>query len=246
MGFESINNFIERKNKIEQKRPKLEMFFNLITIDGVDGAGKDTIAKYVKEQLSVKYPHKVVSIVDITHFSGSLKQERLKDFKDSGKISKDNFDKLYTAGLNRAYEEVVLPKIEADEIVIIPRSEVNLLRYAYQKENKEMIENRINNIEDGTMSHKTIPGNRIFINVDPETQMHYLDSRGNLSEYDPKNIEESNLMVESQKKAFSFIKENKPVDQNIIIFDNKEQDHKSLDEYLRQSAKEIVSKIYIK
>lgn len=246
MKFENINNFIERKKTIEQKRPHPEMFFNLITIDGVDGAGKDTIAKYVKDKLMEKYPGKIINIVDITHFQGSSKQERLNNFKNLGKIPKSNFDKLYTAGLNRAYEEVVLPKIEAGEIVIIPRSEVNLLRYAYEKDDQDMIEKRIQSIEDGTMSQRTIPGNRIFINIDPETQIDNLNSKGNLSEYDPKNINESESMIKSQEKVSNFFIENKPEEQKIIIFNNKKQNIDSLDEYFKKSADEIVSQIYIK
>ncbi len=245
MKFENITNFIERKKTIEQKRPQLEMFFNLITIDGVDGAGKDTIARYIKDKLMEKYPGKIINIIDITHFQGSPKQDRLNNFRNLGKISKSNFDKSYTAGLNRAYEEIILSKIEAGEIVIVPRSEVNLLRYAYEKDDQDMIEKRIQSIKDGTMSQRTVPGNRIFINIDPETQIDNLNLRGNLSEYDPKNINESESMIKSQEKVSNFFIENKPEEQNIIIFDNKKQNPDSLDEYFKRSADEIVSKINI-
>ncbi len=82
---EGIQKFIEYKRSVEKEHPQLTAEPRLITIDGVDGAGKSTITRKLVKKLQETFGDKVV-LVDITNLRGSPKQERLREIAKREKI----------------------------------------------------------------------------------------------------------------------------------------------------------------
>ncbi len=70
---ESIQEVVERKNKFLESREgySLHVAERLITIDGVDGAGKETMADVLLRKMMEKFGNDAVIKIDITHFVGS-------------------------------------------------------------------------------------------------------------------------------------------------------------------------------
>lgn len=242
MKIGSINHFLKKKYRIKLERKQTEVIKNIITIDGVDGAGKDLLAINLRKELLNRFPERIINIIDITHFSGSPKLNKLGSLLKAGRISKKNMDNLYTASLNRAYDEIVLPRAQKGEVIIIPRSEVNLLRFAIEDDNKSMILKRHETIQNGTMSYITAPGNRVFLDVKPMTQLRNLVKRGNLSQYDPKNLMESKSMITSQEKVKQYFIEHRLQGQNFIIIHNEFVQDIFLKDYFNNLSKVIADK----
>lgn len=74
---EGIQKFIEYKQGVEKERPFLTGEQNLITIDGVDGVGKSSIARKFVEKLQERLGKDKAILVDITNLRGSPKQEKV-------------------------------------------------------------------------------------------------------------------------------------------------------------------------
>ncbi len=243
----SLNDFVNYKNFLENKYPKLHTEYRLITVDGVDGCGKSYVSEAIASELRKKFGDDQVVIVDVTHFQGTLGQEKIGEEREKKKRKKLplNDSLAYMSTVNRAYIEAIWPLLEQDKIVIVPRSELNLIRYSieHSDKNPEMMKNEMQTLLSGAMTHKLFAGNRIFINVTPEDQMAMLELRGENSEYDPSNIDESKSMVESQNEIFDFTKAisvDKEV--NIIEVDTYPAESKEL---FRGSVLEAVKKFII-
>ncbi len=198
---EGIQEFIEYKKSVEKERPLLTIEPRLITIDGVDGIGKSTIAKKFVEKLRKRFGEDKVVLVDITNFRGSPKQEKLGAIAKQENINDLRLDALYAAGVNRAYEEVIIPALEQDKIVVADRSEIDLLRYALEYSDKESIEKRKKYIQDGTITHRLWAGNRIFLESNPEDAWENLKYREHNSRYDPTSLEEVEANINAQHEA---------------------------------------------
>jgi len=245
----SLSDFVNYKNFLENKYPKLHTEYRLITVDGVDGCGKSYVSEAIASELRKKFGDDQVVIVDITHFQGTLGQEKIGQEREKRKREKNklplNDSFAYMSTVNRAYNEAIWPLLEQDKIVIVPRSELNLIRYSieHSDKNPEMMKNEMQTLLSGAMTHKLFAGNRIFINVTPEDQLTMLELRGENSEYDPSNIDESKSMVESQNEIFDFTKVI-PVDKevNVIKVDTYPTESKEL---FRGSVLEAVKKFII-
>lgn len=103
---EGIQKFIEYKQGVEKERPFLTGEQNLITIDGVDGVGKSSIARKFVEKLQERLGKDKAILVDITNLRGSPKQEKLRYIAKQEVTAESRLDMLYAAGVNRAYEEI--------------------------------------------------------------------------------------------------------------------------------------------
>lgn len=198
---EGIQEFIEYKQSVEKERPLLTIEPRLITVDGVDGAGKSTVTRKLAEKLRKRFGEDKVILVNITNFRGSPKQEKLGAITKQENINTLRLDALYVAGVNRAYEEVIIPALEQDKIVVADRSEIDLLRYALEYGDEESIEKRKKYIQDGTITHRLWAGNRIFLESNPEDVWENLKSRRNNSRYDPTSLEEVEANINAQHEA---------------------------------------------
>lgn len=244
----SIQQFIEYKHSIEKERPILTVEPRLITIDGVDGSGKSTIARKVFERLEEKFGKGKVVLVDITNLRGSPKQERLRKIAEVESMAGDRLDKIYAAGVNRAYEEIIIPSLKEGKIVVVDRSKIDLLRYALEKEDQEAIERRGKYLKEGTPTHRFWAGNRIFIEAESDDILQNLSERKNLSKYDPKNIEGIEKRIFAQQEAESRIMNMQHESGDIKVVTKRNEridDPKMKESYLDKLADEIVNDLEI-
>lgn len=202
---EGIQKFVEYKRSVEKERPQLTAESRLITIDGVDGAGKSTITQKLVKKLQETFGKDKVALVDITNLHGSPKQERLLEVAKRKKITGKQLDAFYVAGINRAYEEIIIPALNERKIVVADRSEVDLLRYAIEHKDKTSIEKRKQYIQDGNITHRLWAGNRIFIGVDPKDAWENLRHRKRNGQYDPSSLEEMEKSNDAQREAQEYI-----------------------------------------
>lgn len=242
-----IQNFIEYKRSVEKERPLLTTESRLITIDGVDGSGKSTIAKKLAEKLQERFGKDKILLVDITNLNGSPKQERLSIIAKQQDIATPRLDTLYAAGVNRAYDEVIVPVLQEGKIVVVDRSEVDLLRYALENSDKKSIEKRKTYIQNGTTTHRLWAGNRIFLEADPKDAWENLKSREQRSQYDPVSLREAETSSKAQKEAEEYI-ESLPHQGKVQVVREKVrriEDISKREEYLDKLAGKLFARIHL-
>lgn len=196
-----INEFIRYKRSVERERPVLTSEPRIVTIDGIDGSGKSTIARKVFEKLQEKYGPGRVVLVDVTNLSGSVKQEKLGTIAKLKSLTGEQIDRIYAAGVNRAYEELILPALKDGKIVIVDRSEIDLLRFALESKNQSLINQRRKYIQEGAVTHRLWAGNRVFIEIEAKDAWKNLSKRQKSSQYDPKSFEETQRRITFQEQA---------------------------------------------
>ena len=268
---ESIENFIKRKNKFTESREghNLHVFDRLVTIDGVDGSGKDTISEYLLKKMKERFGEENVIQIDVTHFKdneGRVTGLGERVFGDNGQdgyfnvrngakkinnqelfdLKDQQIDKAFIAGVNRAYTEKVIPALESGKIVIIPRSELNLLRFALQENNKEKIDREIKYLLDGTTTSGIIAGNRIFVHVNPVDMLRNIEMRGNRTDLDPKDIQDAETFVKTQSEAedfFTGLSSDKEV--NFIRVENNTVDTKDIKNHMEKLCENIINSLVL-
>jgi len=244
---EGIQKFIEYKRSVEKERPFLTAEPNLITIDGVDGTGKSTIARKLAEKLQERFGEDKVILVNITKLRGSPKQEKLHSVANHKHITGPRLDMLYAAGVNRAYEEIIIPALNEGKIVIVDRSEVDLLRYAIEHDNKTSIEKRKKYIQDGSITHRLWAGNRIFIEADPKDAWENLKNREHKSQYDPTSLAEVEIRGKAQQEAEEYIKslphigEVKIIKERVTRIENETEREK----YLNMLVEKLITNLHL-
>jgi len=244
---EGIQKFIEYKRSVEKERPFLTVEPNLITIDGIDGAGKSIIARKLAEKLQERFGEDKVILVDITNLRGSQKQERLRHIAKHKHITGPRLDMLYAAGINRAYEEIIIPALNEGKIVIVDRSEVDLLRYAIEHNNKISTEKRKKYIKDGSITHRLWAGNRIFLKVDPKDAWENLENRGYKSQYDPISLEEVKISDKAQQEAEQYIESLPHIGEMKIIKEKitRIESETKRDEYLNTLVEKLITNLHL-
>lgn len=244
---EGIQKFIEYKRSVEKERPFLTVEPNLITIDGIDGAGKSTIARKLVKKLQERFGEDKVMLVDITNLRGSQKQERLRHIAKHKYITGSRLDMLYAAGINRAYEEIIIPALNEGKIVIVDRSEVDLLRYAIEHNNKISTEKRKKYIKDGSITHRLWAGNRIFLKVDPKDAWENLENRGYKSQYDPISLEEVKISDKAQQEAEQYIESLPHIGEMKIIKEKitRIESETKRDEYLNTLVEKLITNLHL-
>jgi len=238
-----IKKFIEYKRSVERERPILFVEPRIITIDGVDGAGKSSVAQKIFDGLQKRYGKGTVVIAN--RLIGPEQKRLQKLINDKNLTNKKQIDNIYSAMINRIYKEVVIPAINTGKIVIIDRSEIDLLRYAIESGKKDLIEERKKQIQEGTLTHRLWAGNRIFLRMSTEDIEHNLSQRMQIWPSDPKTRDEiekrKNMEKEAEKEIFSMLHKGQV---NIIEKENKRQDDPAGREvYLEKLAEEIIKKL---
>jgi len=244
----NIQGFIEYKRSIERERPILTVEPRLITIDGIDGSGKTTIARKVFEELERRFGRGRVILVSITNLEGSKKQERLRRIIETYEINEDRLDRIYVAGVNRAYEEIIIPALKEGKIVIVDRSEIDLLRYALEKGDEGLIQQRERYIKEGTPTHRLWAGTRIFIKAEAEDILQNLSERKRLSRYDPRTLEEVKSRIAAQEEAEMRIMNMQHASGDVKVVAKKNRrinNHKMREVYLDRLVDEIVNELEI-
>lgn len=242
---EGMQKFIEYKQSVEKERPQLTAEPRLITIDGVDGAGKSTITRKLVEKLQETFGKDKVMLVDITNLRGSPKQERLREIAKREKITGKQLDTFYAAGINRAYEEIIIPALKEGKIVVADRSEVDLLRYAIEHGDETSVEKRKQYIQDGSVTHRFWAGNRIFVGVDPKDAWENLKHRERNSQYDPASLEEMKRSDDAQREAQEYIESLPHTGDINVIKENiaRVEDEMKREEYLNVVVDKLIKNL---
>ncbi len=243
-----LSRFIEYKNAVEKERPMLVVNNKLITIDGIDGVGKSTIAQVVIQKLNEKFGADAAVLVNPSKFNESEGQKRLFGLIRGGSMSEDRINKSVVASFNRAYGDIVVPALAEGKIVVIDRSEVDLLRYSIESGDETLVEERKKYISEGTPTHLLWAGNRIFIEANPEDVRDNLSLGGReLSDHDMASIHDVENREEAQKKAEETIASMPHEGEvNVIQVENKRtNDPLEKERYIAELADAIVDKLII-
>lgn len=254
-----MREFFERQKEFKENYEGLKNIPNLISIDGPDGVGKTSIVNKVIEILKEKFKEEGKDEDDIvrvkyTRYNDTESLERLTDLiRKSGKDGSwdkdkiDHISKVWSAKLNRSYEDHIKPMLAEGKIVILDRSELDLIRACLEWDNQELLEKAINNLKEGALTMGIAPGNRIFVSSSPEDIWANLEERRikentKPSFNDPKNEQEVIIRVEKETKAEEITEQiHKP---NIIRVTNKRQEENK-EEQIEEIAKEIVNNLKI-
>ncbi|MBU6431070.1 MAG: hypothetical protein KGJ58_04250 [Patescibacteria group bacterium] len=238
---ESSKGFFESKESVEKERYSLTAEPRLVTIDGIDGLGKSTIAKKLVKKLQESFGEDKVIFVNSTKLSGSPKRERIGMRAKQENITASRLETYYIAGVKSAYEEVIIPALLKGKIVVADRSEVDLLRYSFWRNDKESVEKRHEYIRNGTVTHGLWAGNRIFLESGANDTLANLKSRKNNSPDDPTSLEEVKANIDAQKEAEKSI-ELMPHQGEIKIIREKVErveDEEEREEYLNKIAERL-------
>ena len=154
-------------------------------------------------------------------------------------------ENFYIAGVNRAYEEVIIPALREGKIVLVDRSEIDLLRYALWRGDKESAKKRGEYIKDGTATHRLWAGNRIFLESNANDALKNLENRDHKSLDDPTSLEEVKSNISAQKEAEKQI-ETLPHQGNIKITREKVvriEDELEREKYLNDLAEKLFANL---
>lgn len=243
----SLNEFIERKNRIEREHPLLTAEPRLITIDGVDGAGKTTFSGTLAGRLIAKFGSDRVSLVNVNNFIGGPRQERLGDILRRGDLSAGQVDGIFAAAVNRSYGEEIVPALEQGKIVVVDRSEVDLLRFAIEHGSDDDVQRRLGYIRDGTLTHRRWAGNRILMRTPAEDAWANLTTRPHRSTYDPTSVDDMRRRVVAEQSAESQVLAlPHHGDVAVLPFENHriEQDE-SRNQWLQEQADSLIEQLHI-
>ena len=232
---------IQRK-KSPEIQSCLKVVPNIITIDGPDGTGKTTLSDFVYRFLAKKFGKDHVVFLEATNVRGSPSQERLRKLQKTANPSWRRENQLYSAGVNRAYGDIVIPAIAKGQLVVIDRSEVDLLRYAIQSEDEAVIADRIRYLKCGILTRGYLAKNRVYVTSTREDIWANLNDRQYRSPYDPQTPEDVDQQLTSQATAEAYIQEISKDSLNVIMVNNQRQSINPLG-YLRRIAESIVENL---
>lgn len=171
----------------------------IISIDGVDGSGKSSISKILVQTLNER---QIKAVLVKFNLGGSGEGEnRIKNILENKKPNENSISGLIAAGINRTYKERVLPLLNKGFVVVLDRSEIDLLRFAIEKGDKELLEKRTRYIKSGYLTHNLWAGNRVFVSANSEDVWENLQDRANFSKSDPVSLDEVKSRIEAEKVA---------------------------------------------
>lgn len=244
--FEGISKFVGYKNAVERERPLLTANPKLVAIDGIDGSGKSTIARAVVRRLNEKFGQDAAMLVSPSKFNESKGQEKLFGLIKNHALTERNIHKGVVASFNRAYNDVILPALERGKIVVVDRSEVDLLRYGIENRDEELLEQRKKYISEGTVTHRLWAGNRIFIEAPSDDVRRNLHSRSQpLSDHDIAGLRDVEKRKEAEREAEE-IAMAVPHDGDVRVIrkeNRRTEDARELDSHISRLADEIVEEL---
>lgn len=237
-----MNDIQETLTRCSEKLNCLKVIPNIITIDGPDGTGKTTLSDLVYGFLVKKFGDDNVVLLEATNVRGSPSQERLRLLQQTVGPLWQRENQLYSAGVNRAYGDIVIPAIAKGNLVVIDRSEVDLLRYAIQSKNQSVIADRIKYLKGGVLTRGYLAKNRVYVTSTREDVWENLNDRPNRSPYDPQTLEDVDQQLAAQEIAETYIQEIYNVPPNVIRVKNQRQSINPMT-YLRGIAERIVENL---
>ncbi|MDP3992975.1 MAG: hypothetical protein Q8Q05_02055 [bacterium] len=194
---------IKQRNALVREPVSLTVYPRLISVDGVDGSGKSTLTAWLGRTLQLIYGQDLVITYEVTNLRGSPGQDRLRRLLEQGKLASE--DLCYLAGLSRAYQELVEPALSVGKIVIVDRSEVDLLRFSLEGGNQIELRRRKQAIASGVVTHGVWPKYRILVGASVSDVWLNLQSRGTNSSYDPQSLDEVKRRVTAHEQALGML-----------------------------------------
>lgn len=227
-----------RKEAEEWKELKVEK--RIIAFDGVDGSGKSTLAQMLVDELNKR--GKEAILVKFNLKGGGEGEERIRKIIEEKNPSDEIVSGLVAAGINRAYGEQIMPALSSGKIVVLDRSEIDLLRFSIERNDQNLFGRRLRYIKEGLLTHGLWAGNRVYVDMAAEDVWRNLEGREVHSRFDPNNLVEVTKRITAQGRAEE-LAENIQCngDVNIVRVTNVRSDNYR--EYLSQLVDEIYSRL---
>ncbi|MEM1535368.1 MAG: dTMP kinase [Candidatus Pacearchaeota archaeon] len=177
----------------------------LIAFDGIDGCGKSSIAKLIRDYLK-KQNYKVLLTHEPSETTTGKKIKELVRKKGSEKFSRQFWLTLFTQDRLEHTKSIILPKLEEGFIVLVDRYYYSTLAY-------QLNENEWKNYLE---KYRFVKPNIAFIlDVDPKIGIERTAKRGLKKAI----FERENFLVKVRKKYLTFFKKARQFDENIFLID---------------------------
>lgn len=179
----------------------LKVMSDLITIDGVDGAGSSVIAGALAGKL--RQMGREVLLIEVPQQTIGYPKKVLENYfnQESRRVNLG-----YLTETKRVYQKQVRPALKTDMVVILVSSEVRNITHAVLDHNQEAL---MGPITKGTATGGLIAGTRVFVLAPPEEIVKVLQDRqssGQLSQHDPMpQLVEVNKKIRAFKESMSMI-----------------------------------------
>jgi len=199
-----------------------------IVLEGPDGSGKTTVANIICEKLK----EKGIEVVHTREPGGIEIAEQIRNvILDPKNTAMDSRTEalLYAASRRQHLVEKVIPAMEQGKIVICERFVYSSL--AYQGSGRDLGFDAVLGINDFAING-TYPDMTIYLDVDEETGLSRVDSRGNKDRLDAESANFHHKVNEGYKEVLRRFKDTKIVDST-----------KSIDEVVDESMKLILELI---
>ncbi len=228
----------------ENTEPLLTVVPNLTTVDAIDGAGKSTIARILSKKLGERYGDDKVVLFNISNLGVGADQEKLSAAKQKYQLTGAALHKLYAAGTHLAYVNFIEPALKSKKIVVLDRSETDLLRFALQYLSDREVALQKRRLKTGTQTNKIWAGNRIFIKLSPQDAWENLKNRGELGLYDPHSLKEVQTRMSFEDEAEAVILEIPHVgDVNVIEIENPRTTPETREKADEELIESLISKL---
>lgn len=174
----------------------------LLTIEGIDGSGKTTLAHNLYAHLTaLGYPTILTREPGATDFG---KQIRAIVQSQAGTIAPESEYLLFAADRAHHFKEIVIPALTSGKIVISDRMADSSV--VYQGYGRGLDKEMITTINRWTMQGIT-PDITIYVQVSPETAMHRITARNEkMTAFE----QEKQLFIEKLISGFNILFKNQP------------------------------------
>lgn len=192
---------------VNLKKHKLNACRNLVAFDGADGVGKSTIITQLRQQLLDIGIEPV--IVAPTKLCGSCKLESIE--RISRAIPRLG-SAAYCIGTRYHYMETILPMLQSGRVVLLDRSEFDLVRYTLFRGNNNELRQRLDYISSGLATAGIWPSVRVIVAATPRTILRNLHSRLSNSIHDPNGAFE---IVRNNKAVWNTVRLLRPLNNEL-------------------------------
>lgn len=201
-----------------------------ITVEGIDGAGKSSVCRFIKEYLAEK-TNSVVKLIEQNkkHPVGLMVRKFISD-SYAKKSSPNVFLHLFLAGIQETIEKEIIPSLNNNEFVVSDR--FLLSTKVYQNDAYHAEEN-CNRIEEDFVK----PDYTFILDIDPVIALQRVQIRNGVSDV----FETSDITILEERRA-NFLRLAQSDTTQFIIIDAN-QDFKSVKEQIKRSIDLEILKI---
>ena len=178
---------------------------SFIVIDGIDGTGKTTIAKYIAEKINGVY----IPIFG----AGPIGKEVRNSFLTEKAIleNKESYH-LVAAAIVESFYMYVLPLLKEGKNVVVDRFMASMYAYQIHSHPKDNLYNSYWNLYQNILKSAT-PDLYIWMNADLDICLARSKERGSLDHYDNSTLEAKNKLIE----GYSYFFKNQILPNSVIV-----------------------------